>query len=79
MYPVSDLGSEDVIDEAVLGQAVQPAEGGRRHDRVEMMAVAGNTGYRVGDRGLDPVFQLLGGRRHTLKGTEADGWVPRGR
>jgi hypothetical protein len=59
----------------VLGQPVQSAEGGRRHDSVEVMAVAGNAGYRVGDGRLDPLLELLGCRRHTIKGTEGDSYT----
>ena len=71
MDSVSDLGSEHVIDKAVLGQPVQAAESGRRDHGVEVVAVAGHTGHGARDRGLDPLLELLGSRRHVLKGIEA--------
>ena len=70
MNPVTDLGAEDVVDEAVLGDPAQPAEGGCGDDRVEVVPIAGNLRAGTRDAGLDPVLQLLGGSRHALKRSE---------
>ena len=67
MNPVAELGSEDVVDETVLGDAVQAAERLRGDDRIEVMAIAGHLGARAGDPGLDPLLQFFGSNAHGRK------------
>jgi hypothetical protein len=61
------FGAENVIHEAMLSNATEPAESGGRDDRVEVMAVAGHLGARAGNSRLDPLLELLRRRlcRHT--------------
>ena len=53
MDPVSQLRAEHVVDEAVLGDPRHAAEHGRRNDRVEVVAIAGDRGARARNGGLD--------------------------
>ena len=66
MDAVADFPTEHVVDEPVLGDAGEAVERGRRHDRVEVVPVTANLGAGTGNPSLDPLFQLLWSRRHTL-------------
>ena len=65
MDAVPNLAPEDVVDEAVLGDAAEALERGRGDDRVEVVPVAANLGAGAGNPGLDSLFQLLWSRRHS--------------
>jgi len=54
--PVADLGAEYAIDEPVLREPGQAHERRRRHDGVEVVAIAGHLGVSAGDRRLDPIL-----------------------
>ncbi len=64
MDSVAELGTEDVVDEAVLRDAVQAAERRRGDDSVEVVTVSGHGRTRAGDSGLDPPFKLVWRHRH---------------
>jgi len=64
MNTVTELGAEHVVDEPVLGDPRHTCKRGRAHDRVEVMAVAGDAGDGARDAGLDPGLQFLWGCGH---------------
>ena len=66
MDAVAELGAEDVVDQTVLGDPAQPAEGGAADHGVEMVPVAGDLGDGPPGSSLDPVLQLLWSRGHAL-------------
>jgi iron-sulfur cluster assembly protein len=57
---VADLGSEDVVDESVLGETGEAREGGGLDPRLEVPAVAGDLRAGAGYAGFDPLPKLLG-------------------
>ncbi len=67
MDAVAHLGAENVVDEAVLGDARQAGERGSRDDRVEVVAVTRDLGSSARNPRLDPLLQLLRRSRHNLK------------
>src|SRR5579862_130717 len=67
---IADLAPEDVVDEAVLGDAAQAGERGSRDDGIEVMAVTGHLGSSTRNPRLDPLLQLLGRSRHFTKSSE---------
>jgi hypothetical protein len=67
---IAQLRAKDVIDEPVLGDATESAEGVRGDDRVEVVPIAGNLGAGTRNLRLDPVLQFLRGRAHCLKRSE---------
>jgi hypothetical protein len=54
MDAVAQLGAENVVDQAVLGDSGHALKGGSRDDRVEVVTVAGDLGDGAGNPGLDP-------------------------
>jgi hypothetical protein len=57
--PVAELGTEYVINEPVLSDAGQAAEGRTFDNRFEVVPVARNVGAGPRDRSLDAIFQLV--------------------
>jgi hypothetical protein len=66
MDPVTELGAEHVVHEAMLRESAEARKRRRRHDRVEMVAVARDLGSGTRDSGLDTLLQLLWRSRHTV-------------
>jgi iron-sulfur cluster assembly protein len=64
---VTELGSENVVDQAVLGEAAEAGERRRLDRRVEMVSVAADLGAGSGDPRLDPLLQLVWVNRHEEK------------
>jgi len=67
MNAIAHLGSEHVVDEAMLGDASQAGERGSRDDGVEVVAVTGDLGSSARNPRLNPLLQLLRRSRHTPK------------
>ena len=67
MDAVAYLGSEDAIDQPVLGDPAEAAERRRGYHGVEVMAVACDLGAGAGYPCFDPFLQLFGRGRHALK------------
>ena len=59
MNSIAELGTENVVDEAVLGDAVQALERRRGHNGVEVVAVPGHDCARAGNPGFDPSLKLV--------------------
>jgi len=53
------FGAEDVVDEAVLGDAAEALESGRGDDRIEVVPIAGDLSPSTGNPGLDALPQLF--------------------
>ena len=59
MDAVAELGTEDVVHQAMLGDPAEPVEGGSGDNRLEVVSVAGDVRLRAGDARLDALLQLL--------------------
>ena len=59
MDAVAELGTEDVVHQAMLGDPAEPAECGGSDHRLEVVAVAGDVCLGAGDARLDSLLQLL--------------------
>ena len=67
MDPITDLGTENVIDQLVLGDPGQTGEDGRSDLGPEMLAIAADRRRGVGDAGLDAFLQFLWRDGHATK------------
>ncbi len=65
MDAVAEFGAEHAVNEAVLGDPVEPLERRRRDDGVEMVPIAGYVGLGAGDAGFDPLFQFVRAYGHS--------------
>ncbi len=66
----TNLRSEHVVDEPVLGDPGQALESRRADRRAPVMPVSADFGTSVWNPRLDPRFKLLRGYRHALKRSE---------
>ncbi len=67
MDPVAELGTEDVVDQLVLGDAAEAGKGWAFNHRLEVMAVAADGGSGPGDFRLDAALQFIWRNGHGEK------------
>ncbi len=60
MDPVTELGTEHVVNKLVLGDAAEAGERRSLDDRLEVVTVAGDIGTGSRNPSLDAILQLVG-------------------